>query len=123
MAYFDFSRLINKYSSEFKVLTYKDGYYNKMGDWVDGEETEITLSGAIISHKESKIYRSEGTLTADDKRLFTLQPIDEALKGSKIVYEDKVYRIEDNSDNSKFTNCYAYTLKYVSAFKGDSGND
>lgn len=117
MQYFNFSRLINKYKSKFKVITLTDGYYNDSGDWVKGDKAETTVQGAIISYKESKVYRSEGTLTAKDKRLFTLEPIKKALQGSKVIYEGNVYSIEDNTENAKFTGAYAYTLKYISAFK------
>lgn len=114
---YNFSRLINKYKSSFKVIIpANERKLDAKGDWVKGEVTEKVLEGAIISHKESKIYRSEGTLTAMDKRLFMLKPIDKALKGSKVIYENNEYSIEDNTENAKFTGVYAYTLKYVSAF-------
>ena len=117
MRYFDFRRLITKYKSEFKAITLTDGFYNDVGDWVEGSTTETVLYGAVISFKESKIYRSEGTITTKDKRLFTLEAIDTALQGSKAIYEGSLYSIEDNTENAKFTGVYAYTLRYVSAFK------
>ena len=120
MPYFNFSRLINKYQSEFAAVTLAEAYLNDAGDWVRGEETKTVLTGAVIAFKESKVHRSEGTLTAQDRRLFTLEPISEALKGSKVIYNGNVYSIADESENAKFTGCYAYTLKYCSAFKEDN---
>ena len=117
MQYFNFSRLINKYKSQFSAITLTDGYYDDAGDWVEGTKIKTVLYGAVIGFKESKIYRSEGTLTTQDKRLFTLEPIDTALQGSKAIYEGGLYSIEDSTENAKFTGVYAYTLKYVSAFK------
>ena len=117
MAYFDFLRLIKKYSSQFAAITLVCGYYDDSGDWVADSQEEINLEGAIISFKESKVYRSEGTLTSNDKRLFTIKPIDNKLHGAKIRYDGKIYSIEDSTENAKFTGVYAYTLKYVSAFK------
>ena len=117
MQFFNFSRLVNKYSSEFKAITLISGYYNDSGDWIAAETAEITLQGAIIKHRDTKIYKSNGALTAQDRRLFTMQPIDKALFGSQVIYEDNVYSIEDNLENAKFTGVYSYTLKYVSAFK------
>lgn len=118
---YNFNRLIKKYSSEFKTITLINGYYNDNGDWVKGDEAETTMTGAIISFTEDKIYRSSGTLTSNDKRLFTLEPINNALKGSKVLYDGKVYSVEQSRDNAKFTGVWAYTLKYVSAFnEGDS---
>lgn len=117
MQHFNFARLVRKYSSEFTAITLLTGYWNNSGDWVNGETKEITLKGAIIKHRNSKIYNSNGTLTAKDRALFTLEPLDKALQGSQVVYENDVYSIEDNLENAKFTGVYAYTLKYVSAFK------
>lgn len=116
MAYFNFSNLITKYKSSFTVITPSEGQWNA-GEWVEGEPSKTILEGAIISFKESKIIRSEGTLTTKDKRLFMLEKIDDALKGSKVIYDDYVYSIEDCTENAKFTNVYAYTLRYVSAFE------
>lgn len=117
MPHFNFSRLVNKYRSEFTAITLLSGYFNDLGDKVDGETKEVTLHGAIIKHRDSKVYNSNGTLTAQDRRLFTLEPIDNALKEAEVIYEDDVYKIVDNLENAKFTGVYSYTLKYVSAFK------
>ena len=117
MAYYNFTRLVNKYSSEFTAISLLTGYYDDSGDWVDGETVEITLHGAIIKHRDTKIFKSNGTLTEQDRALFTLEPIEKALQGSQVVYEDNVYSIVDNLENAKFTGIYKYTLKYVSAFK------
>lgn len=116
--YFNFTRLINKYKSAFTAITLTCGYYNDAGDWVAEDQEKIDLEGAIISFKESKVYRSEGAYTTNDKRLFMLKPIDDKLNGAKVAYEGKVYSVEDNTENAKFTGVYAYTLKFCSAFKG-----
>lgn len=117
MQYFDFSYLINKYSSEFTAITLSEGYFDDAGDWVNGETVLTPLTGAIISRSESKVFRSEGALTEKDKRLFMLHPIDNKLHGAKVVYNKDAYDLSDCIENAKFTGVYAYTLKYVSAFK------
>ena len=122
MQLYNFTRLIDKYKSQFTAITLTEGYFDDLGDFVKGEETETTIYGAVIAFKESKVHRSEGTITTKDRRLFVTQPIDKALQGSKAIYEGNVYSIEDESENAKFTGVYAYTLKYCSAFK-DKGGD
>ena len=117
MQYFNFFRLIKKYSSEFTAITLENGYYDDTGDWINGDTVKTVLTGAIISHKESRIFRSEGTLTEKDKRLFTLSPIDNKLIGAKLIHDGNIYGLLDCSENATFTGVYAYTLKYVSAFK------
>lgn len=116
MRYFNFARLLRKYNSELTQITLADGYYDDAGDWIKGEAEETTINGAVISFKESKIYRSEGTLTTNDRRLFTLEPVPNALKGTKAVVNGILYSIEDCTENAKFTGVYAYTLRYISAF-------
>ena len=71
MAYFNFARLIEKYNCNFTAVISSEGHYDDSGEWVKGETTEKQMTGAIIGFKESKVFRSEGTLTAKDKRLFT----------------------------------------------------
>lgn len=123
MKYFNFDNLIKKYSSEFKAITFANGYYNDVGDWVKGDEIETNLKGAIVNFTESKIYRSSGLLTSQDRHLFMLEPIPDALKSSKVIHDNKVYSIETSEDDSIFTGVWAYTLKWVSAFEGgDSDN-
>ena len=117
MQYLNFRRLVEKYSSKFTAIILTAGYYNDNGDFCEGETELIPLIGAIIGHKDIKIFRSEGALTEKDKRLFMLKPIDNKLHGAKIVYEKDAYTLTDCSENAKFTGVYAYTLKYVSAFK------
>lgn len=116
MAYFNFARLIEKYNCEFTAVIQSEGYYDDSGEWVKGEETEIPMTGAIIGFKESKIFRSDGTLTAKDKHLFMLQPFDKALKGATVIYKGEKYNVEAETENADFTGVYAYVLKYVSAF-------
>ena len=120
MQYFNFSNLIRKYTRPFTVITKGEGYYDDSGDYVDGTQTETTLYGAIIGFAEKKIYRSEGTLTEQDKALHMLTPIDEALMGATVIFNGNKYRIETQKgkDNAEFTGVYSYTLKYLSAFGG-----
>ena len=116
MAYFNFSRLIEKYNCNFTAVIPSEGYYDDSGEYVKGGETEIPFNRAIIGFKESKIFRSEGTLTAKDKHLFMLQPFEKSLKGATVIYKGNKYNVEAETENADFTGVYAYVLKYVSAF-------
>lgn len=119
MQYFHFERLIRKYSSKFKLITYTDSGYNDKGDYVEGTETETELNGAIINFKENVVYNSEGKLTMQDKQLYMLKPLNQSLKGAKVVYDGKIFTIENNEENAKFTGVYAYLLRYVSVVGGN----
>ena len=118
MAYFNFQRLITKYSRPFTLIS-KGEKTLKFGEWVYEEPTEFTLYGAIIGFSENKIHRSEGTLTAKDKMLHTLELIDNSLMGATIIFNGEKYTIETQKgkDNADFTGCYSYLLKWVSAFE------
>jgi hypothetical protein len=123
MAYFDFSQLINKYASEFTAIIPGERTLNESGDYVRGEPIEKTMTGAIISMRERRIIRSEGAYTSQDRALYMLEPLPDALKKAKIIYDGNEYRVESELENSKFTGVFSYVLKFVSAFNSKGGAD
>lgn len=122
MAEFDFSYLIEKYSSDFVVVIPSDGDYDDMGRWVEGSTTQKTLRGAIISHQQSKIFKAGGTITEQDKALYMLEPLENSLQGAEITHDGKRYSIGSMLENAKFTGVWAYNLRYVSAFDKEGEN-
>lgn len=116
MQYMNFELLIRQHSRDITVITYSEDGYNESGDFVKGERIETTINGAIVSHKQSKIFRSEGTLTSQDKALYMLTPLASALKGGQILDRGKLYSIVSELENAEFTGVYAYNLKFVSIF-------
>ena len=113
--YFDFSSLIREYSNQFTVIAHTESGYDEAGDWQDGQETRTEMTGAIIAFKESKVFRSEGTITAKDKRLFMEEKLPDALIGAEAVYNGQKYMIESELENAEFTGVYSYMLRWVSA--------
>lgn len=100
MQYFDFSSLIEQYSTDFKVICESEGSYDDSGEYVKGEKTEHTLHGAIMAHSENQIYRSEGKLTSQDRVLIMQAPIDRALHGAEIIHLDRMYKIDSELKSS-----------------------
>lgn len=123
MAYFNFDDLITKYSREFILITEGEKNLNSLGEWEKGKSSETVLSGAVIGFSENKVHRSEGNLTAMDKALYTLEPIENALISGTVIFEGNKYKIETqkSKDNACFTGCYSCILKYIGAFNEDSG--
>lgn len=115
MQYYDFKRLITKYSSEFTLKCPSNGSYVG-GHYVIGGETEKTLTGAIFGFSMTKVYQSGGYLTQQDRHLYTLTPIEHALDGCKVVFDNNIYSIEADAQNGneRFTGVYSYVLKWVS---------
>ena len=116
--YFDFSGLIADFSNPFTVVTFTDDGYDEAGDWKGKGEKRAVMYGAIISFKESKVFRSEGAITSNDKRLFMQQALPDALIGAGVEYEGHKYMIESEHENAEFTGVYSYLLRHVSAFEG-----
>ena len=114
--YFDFSSLIDDYSTDFTVITHTDSGYDAAGDWQEGTEQKLTLTGAIIAFKESKVIRSDGAITSKDKRLFMQQALPDALLGAVVLHAGQTYRIETELENAEFTGVWSYLLRWVSAF-------
>lgn len=121
MAYFDFTNLIRKYTTSFDVIVSSEGYYNDSGDWMPEMPVKRTLQGAIISMRESRILRSEGVYTNQDKALYMLEPLDGALKGARVIHDGEEYSVGNELDNAQFTGVWAYVLKYVSVFDDGGG--
>lgn len=116
MAYFDFSNLIRKYMTSFTALIPTDGHKGNGGVWIAGEPVERSLQGAIISMRESRLIRSQGAYTAQDRALYMLEPLDKALDGVFVIHDGRKYSVASELENAKFTGVYAYVLKYVSVF-------
>lgn len=114
--YFDFSSLIADYTSTFTVITHGEGGYDASGDWQDGAETRTEMTGAIIAFKESKVFRSDGKITAKDKRLFMETQLPDALIGAEVEHDGQKYMIESELENAEFTGVWSYMLRWVSAF-------
>lgn len=117
---FDFSYLINKYSTEFTVEIPSEGKYNDAGEWEAGTPTKQTLRGAIISFAEAKRFRSEGNLTEKDMRLFMLEKLADEWIGATVIYENNKYFIEQSTNNHQFTGVFFYLLKFVSVFSSNT---
>lgn len=120
--YFDFSPLIQDFSNKFTVITHTDGGYDEAGDWQDGQEIREEKTGAIIAFKESKVFRSDGKITMQDRRLFMQKPLPAALMGASVIYKGDKYMIESQHENAEFTGVYSYLLRYVSAFGEEKTN-
>lgn len=121
MRYFNFNRLIKKYSKEITVIIPAKKTLNDSGDWVTEEPKKATLCGAVIRHRENKVYRSEGTITADDFALYLTNEPNIDLIGAEVICDKKKFKAESTLNNSEFTGVWAFNLKYVSAFKEGEG--
>ena len=119
MRYFHFERLIKKYSSEVTAILPEKGRYVN-GEYVSSGNQRITFDAAILDIDKKKIYNAGGTLTTQDKQLYVIGTLTDEIRGAKIIYNGNEYSVEQDTDNSFFTNFTAYILKYVSAFGGVS---
>lgn len=124
--YFDFRRLVKKYSTTFIAIIPSEispeNRYDDMGRYVESEPKRIELVGAILSHRQNKIFKAGGTITEQDKALYMLEPLENSLKGAEIIHESKRYSIGSELNNAEFTGVWAYNLKYCSAFDKEGEN-
>lgn len=120
MKLYNFARLIQKYSAEFQFLVQTEGHYES-GEWVESEEIVETGTGAIIPMSESRIRDSGGVYTTQDRQLYMLHRIPEALKGAQIRYKGILYSVENEISHEDYADVYVYVLKWVSLF--DKGAD
>lgn len=118
MQYMNFEALIRQHSRDFTIVTHSEDGYNEKGDFAKGERIETIVNGAIIAHRQSKIFKSNGTLTEQDRVLYMLSPLASALKGGLVIDRGNSYHINSELENAEFTGVYAYTLKFNSVFNG-----
>lgn len=120
MQYFHFERLIRKYSTEFKAILPAKGSYDDSGEYVKGTKKTVTMTGAILDIDERKLRNSNGTLTTKDRQLYMTSELTDDLTDVRVVYNGKVYSVEDEKENRIFTGVCAYILTYVSAFNKEA---
>ena len=119
--YFNFEYLIRKYQTEFTAIIPGEKTKNSAGFYETGEPKQVKLQGAIIGMRESRVISSNGTYTAQDKTLYMLEPLENALQKAKVIHKGNVYSVESVRENAEFTGVWVYFLKYVSVFKdGDT---
>lgn len=111
---FDFTDLIEKYSVSYTLIIpqkggYVDGYYQA------GAEERKEMEGAIVPYKESRIYQSGGSLTQEDRELYSMARL-EFEKNLVVEHKGKKYKVESETDYSDYADVYVYALKRVSAF-------
>ena len=114
--YFNFAPLIADFANDVEVISVGERQLDSSGKWVTTEGKRQNIRGAVIGFRESKIYRSGGTITSKDKHFFTHQPIPDALIGANAVFRGQRYTIEAETENAEFTGVYSYVLRWVSAF-------
>ena len=110
MILYNFTRLINKYSTDFTLIVPSEGYYEG-GIYKEGKSTTEVLTGAIIPLSKRKIYQLGGNYTAQDKELYMIKRINKALLGGKVLYKGDYYSIEEETDYSDFAEIYHYMLR------------
>ncbi len=119
MRYYNFDRLIDKYSSDFELLPEECSSYDSKGDLIKRKLPPVKMRGAIIGLSENKVYRSDGVLTARDKHLYTKESLGD-ITGVKVIYGGDLYSVEEEPSvgNSPFTGAFCYVLKFISVFGG-----
>lgn len=111
-----FKRLIDSHSTNFELVTFTDGNHDDEGEWVNGTEEVIEVTGAIISVKNSVVFNSGGKITHSDRKLYVTFEIPD---GAKVRYKNKEYAVtSDRELIGEYADFNSYILKYVSAFDG-----
>lgn len=103
MSSYNFKRLIKKYSKfPVTIHRYTDGFFNqeKGGVWEKGNETILTVEGAVVPLSAEEIdYDEGGTYTSEDKKVYTYQVLQH---GEKAVHKDVEYTVHQGKDYTDF---------------------
>lgn len=109
---YNFNRLVKKYSNDITVKTVGSGTYIA-GRYEPGEMTTTIVRGAVIPYSTTKVYQSGGNIKTSDMQLYTLDPVKFDLDNVRIEYKNRVYKVEQDSDYTDFSDVYVYKLVYV----------
>lgn len=120
MKLYNFARLIKKYTVSCQFLNTTEGKF-VAGEWVEGETTTTDISGAIVPITEKRINNSGGDYKQGDCEFITTTPL-ELNSDTFILYKDKKYKLEDNTDYSDYADFYKYIARRVSAFDSNKAD-
>jgi hypothetical protein len=122
--YFNFDRLVKKYSRPVTLNIRQKGSYSG-GIYHEGEEETVVIAGAVISMKMQSGNNSGGNYSAEDKHLYTLSPIPHALENVTVEFDGKMYTatVDRDSGNEPFTGVYVYYLKWIKPFDSEVNRD
>lgn len=111
MSIHNFKRLIKKYQGKpVIVIEDKEGYYNDIGDWIEGEKEYVEIEGACVPlDKETLIHGEGGTYNEEDRKFYSYVNLS---KGTDVLYNDKIYTIVSRKDYEDYDEgLFIYVLK------------
>ena len=114
MKLYRFARLIKKYTVNCQLVNTTEGRW-QAGEWVEGETTTTDISGAIVPITEKRINNSGGDYKQGDCEFITTSPL-QLNSDTFLLYKDKKYKLEENTDYSDYADFYNYIARRVSAF-------
>ncbi|OAJ73373.1 hypothetical protein AYJ08_00975 [Brevibacillus sp. SKDU10] len=110
---FQFSGLLNRFTTTFEVEVKTKGDYDDTGRWMEGTEKNEQRTGAIVPMPMRIVMEQGGRFTLSDHLLYCLDPIE---LHSEVTYAGNSYRVEEPTDFTAYADCYRYVLKRVSPF-------
>lgn len=131
-AYYNFKRLIRKYTVSFFVQLpandkqFKDDEVDDLGNPINPEYTaQKPFKGAIIPFNSREVYQSGGRITESDRQLYIDLGNSEEMREklhlppkTKVFHQSRVYFVEGEGNYLDFSHFVIYTLKEVSSFNG-----
>lgn len=110
---YDFKDLIEKHSVTYYLMKKEKGNYID-GEYIQGKESEIELSGTILPLSTRKLYQLGGSYTTKDMQLYSYFPLE--VEHANVKYNGKEYEIEEDKEYPAYADVYLYILKWVKNF-------
>ncbi|GGA31101.1 hypothetical protein [Psychrobacillus lasiicapitis] len=112
MSMYNFVRLINKYSGPITAYEKSEGAWIN-GKWVEGKESPVIRSVAIIPFDMKTIAQLGGLITNGDAQIYSLKTFQH---GDKIERNGHKYLVDTSGNFTPFGDFYRYIAKGVSSF-------
>lgn len=107
---FEFADFIDEFKVKFSFTKAVDGYWNDEGDYIPGETKTVEMAGIVLPLTEDDLKYSEaGTYSTEDKKIYTLEPLE---NGQVITYKGNDYTVQSFKDYSEYADVYIYIARY-----------
>jgi hypothetical protein len=87
-----------------------EGYYQD-GDWIDGQIEKIPMFGIVLPVSNDELrYAEAGTYSTKDRKVLTVQPLEE---GKKIHYKGISYTVQSFKDLTDYADVFIYVARWA----------
>ncbi|MED1711716.1 hypothetical protein [Heyndrickxia sporothermodurans] len=107
---FEFADFVDEFKVPFISIVKVDGHWEDGGDWIPGGEKSAEMQGILLPLTQEDLRYSEaGTFSVKDKKIYTVEPLEE---GQQIEYKGDKYTVQSFKDYSDYADVFIYHARW-----------